>query len=500
MSAFSFARVVAMGRMLRSDAMRRGDLTACALILSFAAAACGDGAKPQKGSTSEQSSAEASGSAVTSAGKPAGFRAQNFRDADQPGPAYLATPDQLLIIDVDGSTDVVGESLGIVQIEPLATGDLLVRSANGLARVSGRTITSITASVPATALELTAAADDDAWAVGKLAVHHFDGKDWVATPVLGIKGEPQLRDITVDARGVAWLAAGEDGLFEWDGTRWKRQAGVKGEVLDVAASKDGVFALLPTGFVEVKGGVVSELVKRNGADVKSGDIAVDGSWTMLLDDGGGSPSFSVGKGGAQTWADALSRFGPESVWFAVDGRARVWVASKRGIAVIGKDPPDTTIPLNPAVAGDLVAVEVIGRGPEKLPTEIGPSVSMPLPEGSIPLPSGSARQGTVSINADPGFADGVVPNASSVVAGMAAGFRRCYNRGLLENPNMKGSLRITTKIGPNGEVVSASASSGSGLSGTVVSCLTARVSSATFAKPNGGGATIIIPVSLLPQS
>src|SRR5262249_43081874 len=49
---------------------------------------------------------------------------------------------------------------------------------------------------------------------------------------------------------------------------------------------------------------------------------------------------------------------------------------------------------------------------------------------------------------------GNVANASAVVAGMAAGFRRCYNKGLTEDPSMKGSVRITARIGPNGEVLS----------------------------------------------
>jgi hypothetical protein len=85
-----------------------------------------------------------------------------------------------------------------------------------------------------------------------------------------------------------------------------------------------------------------------------------------------------------------------------------------------------------------------------------------------------------------------------VVAGMQAGFRRCYNRGLSEDPNMKGTVRITARIGPNGEVLSASPS-GSGLSGTVMSCVAQRVSSAQFAAPEGGGATIVIPVTFVSQ-
>jgi hypothetical protein len=108
-------------------------------------------------------------------------------------------------------------------------------------------------------------------------------------------------------------------------------------------------------------------------------------------------------------------------------------------------------------------------------------------------PVGSASIGGASVSG------GSVANASAVVAGMAAGFRRCYNKGLSEDPNMKGSVRITAKIGPNGEVLGASPSGGGGLSGTVISCVAARVSSAQFAPPEGGGATVVIPVTFVSQ-
>jgi hypothetical protein len=32
--------------------------------------------------------------------------------------------------------------------------------------------------------------------------------------------------------------------------------------------------------------------------------------------------------------------------------------------------------------------------------------------------------------------------------GMSGGFRRCYDQGLLEDPTMKGSVRLTVRIGP----------------------------------------------------
>lgn len=108
-------------------------------------------------------------------------------------------------------------------------------------------------------------------------------------------------------------------------------------------------------------------------------------------------------------------------------------------------------------------------------------------------PKGNASIGGASVSG------GTVGNASSVVAGMAAGFRRCYQKGLQEDPNMKGSVRVTARIGPNGEVQSASPAGGGGLSGTVTSCVAGVVSSRTFDKPEGGGATIVIPVSFFPQ-
>jgi hypothetical protein len=108
-------------------------------------------------------------------------------------------------------------------------------------------------------------------------------------------------------------------------------------------------------------------------------------------------------------------------------------------------------------------------------------------------PTGNAQIGGASVMG------GAVANASAVVAGMGAGFRRCYNRGLADDPNMKGSVRVTAKIGPNGEVLSATPSGGGGLSGTVVACVVARVQSAQFAPPEGGGATVVIPVTFVSQ-
>lgn len=142
--------------------------------------------------------------------------------------------------------------------------------------------------------------------------------------------------------------------------------------------------------------------------------------------------------------------------------------------------------VKPGAAGQGGLASIGNTGKGEGPAGSGKTEAVKGPKGSVGIGGASVSGGTVS-------------NASAVVAGMAAGFRRCYNQGLAEDPNMKGSVRITAKIGPNGEVLGASPSGGGGLSGTVISCVTARVASAQFAPPDGGGATLVIPVTFVAQ-
>jgi hypothetical protein len=141
--------------------------------------------------------------------------------------------------------------------------------------------------------------------------------------------------------------------------------------------------------------------------------------------------------------------------------------------------------MRPGAAGER-SLTSLGNTAQAAPTSAGTAQKVKGPTGNAQIGGASVMGGAVS-------------NASSVVAGMGAGFRRCYNRGLQEDPNMKGSVRIQAKIGPNGEVLSASPAGGSGLSGTVIGCVVARVQSAQFAPPEGGGATIVIPVTFVSQ-
>ena len=80
---------------------------------------------------------------------------------------------------------------------------------------------------------------------------------------------------------------------------------------------------------------------------------------------------------------------------------------------------------------------------------------------------------------------------------MRAGFRACYNRGLQENPDAQGNIRLTIRVGPGGEVSGVSAAPSGNLPASVVSCVQARASAAQFAPPEGGSAVIVVEGILL---
>ncbi|MBN2195618.1 MAG: AgmX/PglI C-terminal domain-containing protein [Polyangiaceae bacterium] len=106
-------------------------------------------------------------------------------------------------------------------------------------------------------------------------------------------------------------------------------------------------------------------------------------------------------------------------------------------------------------------------------------------------PTGNAAVGGVS-------GSGNVSDASRVVAGMRAGFRACYQRELASNPDAEGSIRLTIRVGPGGEVQGVSAAA-SGNLGSAVGCVQARASAAQFSPPDGGSAVVTVPVTFVKQ-
>ena len=137
-----------------------------------------------------------------------------------------------------------------------------------------------------------------------------------------------------------------------------------------------------------------------------------------------------------------------------------------------------------AVGGGLGGLGSTGRG-----TATGDTGTAAAVKG----PKGNANVGGASVSG------GNVSNAARVVAGMRAGFRACYMRGLNENPDSQGNIRLSIRVGPGGEVTSVTATPSGTLPASVVSCVQARAKAAQFDPPEGGSAAITVPVTFVKQ-
>ncbi len=87
-----------------------------------------------------------------------------------------------------------------------------------------------------------------------------------------------------------------------------------------------------------------------------------------------------------------------------------------------------------------------------------------------------------------------VGNAETVVSGFRESFRACYNRELATNAGLNGSIRYAGWIGPTGKVRRVQAR-GIGLPLSMLDCAGRVILNGSFAPPEGGGATIVIPIT-----
>jgi hypothetical protein len=121
--------------------------------------------------------------------------------------------------------------------------------------------------------------------------------------------------------------------------------------------------------------------------------------------------------------------------------------------------------------------------------QAAPGTDTPTIQG----PHATAVVGTVLVSR------GAVADAATVAAGMAAGFRRCIQKGLNADPNSikhGATIQLVAEIGAKGQVLSVShGSTGAGFTWDVLACVLERVSTASFAPPDGGtSATVVIPL------
>lgn len=115
----------------------------------------------------------------------------------------------------------------------------------------------------------------------------------------------------------------------------------------------------------------------------------------------------------------------------------------------------------------------------------------------VAKPKGSASIGGLSL------AGGSIGNAARVIAGMRAGFRSCYQRGLVADPSAAGRVQLAVRVGVSGEVADVVPTDTGGLPASIIACVVARARASQFDEPEDGSVIINVPITFdtgdLPQ-
>ncbi len=152
---------------------------------------------------------------------------------------------------------------------------------------------------------------------------------------------------------------------------------------------------------------------------------------------------------------------------------------------------DDTDKAKPAFAGGDGDLKVGAGGGAIRPGASGGGLAGIGSVGKVEGPNGNASVGSAVVSG------GAVSNAARVVAGMRAGFRNCYQRGLAEDPSSLGTVTLTIRVGSGGEVAGVSPMPSGCLPASVISCVVARAQAAQFEPPDSGHAVISVPVTLV---
>jgi outer membrane biosynthesis protein TonB len=155
-------------------------------------------------------------------------------------------------------------------------------------------------------------------------------------------------------------------------------------------------------------------------------------------------------------------------------------------------------------------------GEEPKPTEPPPVVSAPPPVLDEPPPPPpppevvpDAGKEKVAVKRVGGPVSGGCngeclgsPTAAlqSALAGKAGASRRCYERALLQNATLQGRMKVAVRVGPQGQVCSASiAQNGVGDPG-LANCVVGMFRSSTFPPPQGGCVDTAVPMNFVPKT
>lgn len=138
-----------------------------------------------------------------------------------------------------------------------------------------------------------------------------------------------------------------------------------------------------------------------------------------------------------------------------------------------------------ACRSDPVAPPVVVAVP---PPSAEPAASASAAPSAAPSPLGAAE------------ADAGTTNTSHTIRALRPRFRACYQAGSKSKPALSGSVVISARVAPNGEVTAADVTESAGLDPATIACLTRSVKDAQFdATSDGKPTTVKIPIRFVAE-
>ena len=138
----------------------------------------------------------------------------------------------------------------------------------------------------------------------------------------------------------------------------------------------------------------------------------------------------------------------------------------------------------------------IGAGPGGQTSE-PPAPSSTAPPPAAPPPGGAAKVPGPRAVIQMAAAVGGPAGANAVLASARAGFRRCYQRALAEDPETTGTVTLTLTVGPDGNVAQAASATNGKFTSSLSSCLETRARVLKFAVPSGSSNKLVVTLTLV---
>ena len=144
--------------------------------------------------------------------------------------------------------------------------------------------------------------------------------------------------------------------------------------------------------------------------------------------------------------------------------------------------------------GNAAAVSTLFQRLSLVERVLPPGAALPI---SPPSPNPASPPSRCTSPGSEAHDNGSAGKASAVIVGLAPSFRACYNSALRQDPAMKGWFRMTATIGAGGEVLRVRTLAPASFAEIMIQCPMERLLAARFAPPEGGGATIVVPLTFV---